>query len=285
MKSSLNDKHLQLTFHNQLIAATVQADEQRLKQVLLNLLNNAVKFTPDGGAIGLEVNSDEISQTTYFTVWDTGIGISQESIKKLFKPFVQLDSRLARHYQGSGLGLFLIYHLVKLHGGSVSITSRINQGSRFTIALPWISPYQSTLPLFPTTPNLPTATLLLAESNQTTLAGLIDYLTLKGYKVILAKNGNEALEKVKTITFDLLLITLQLEGINAVDVIRSWRADYQLASIPIIAMTALSIPGDKEESLAAGANEYLVKPLHLKQLVQLFEQLIQCRQTSIIGKF
>ena len=113
------------------------ADERRLRQVLINLLNNAVKFTPEGGRVGLEVEADREQRLVYFTVWDTGIGIAEEDMKSLFQPFVQLDASLSRKYEGTGLGLALVDNIVNMHGGSVSVKSAVDKGSRFTISLPW----------------------------------------------------------------------------------------------------------------------------------------------------
>src|SRR5262249_42849620 len=115
----------------------IRADGRRLKQILVNLLANAVKFTHEGGEIGLKVNADAERQALHFTVWDNGIGISPEDMVKLFKPFVQLDSKLSRQHSGTGLGLALVYRMVELHGGSVAVESEAGNGSRFTISLPW----------------------------------------------------------------------------------------------------------------------------------------------------
>jgi signal transduction histidine kinase len=117
-----------------------QADERRLIQILVNLLNNAVKFTPAGGAVGLEVVLDATRQYLLLSVWDNGIGIAPADQERIFEPFVQVDARLARQYEGSGLGLALVRHLVALHGGSVSLVSALGQGSRFTVSLPWPAP-------------------------------------------------------------------------------------------------------------------------------------------------
>lgn len=117
-------------------ASTVPADERRLKQILVNLLSNAVKFTPAGGQIGLEVIVDDIQETIHFTVWDTGIGITPKDMNSLFQPFVQIDSRLSRRYEGAGLGLALVHRLTEMHGGSILVDSEVGQGSRFTVSLP-----------------------------------------------------------------------------------------------------------------------------------------------------
>ena len=118
----------------------VHTDPRRLKQILINLLKNAVKFTPAGGSIGLELFGDEAQREVGFTVWDTGIGIAPDDLEKLFNPFVQVDSRLARQYEGSGLGLTLVARLTELLGGEVTVASEPEKGSRFTVRLPWGEP-------------------------------------------------------------------------------------------------------------------------------------------------
>jgi len=116
---------------------TIFADERAVKQILVNLLNNAVKFTPSKGKVTLELQSDKINRVANFNVIDTGIGISEHDLDKLFKPFMQIDSSLSRHHEGTGLGLALVYRLVELHGGSVCIKSEVGKGSTFTVSLPW----------------------------------------------------------------------------------------------------------------------------------------------------
>jgi PAS domain S-box-containing protein len=115
----------------------VMGDPRRLKQILVNLLANAVKFTPTGGCVGLELSGDPEGGTVTFTIWDTGIGIAEADLGRLFRPFEQLDSRLSRQYEGTGLGLSLVSRLVHLHGGGVAVSSVLGQGSRFIVTLPW----------------------------------------------------------------------------------------------------------------------------------------------------
>ena len=117
--------------------AMISGDPRRLKQILVNLLANAVKFTPAGGSIGLEVCGDREAGTVTFTVWDTGIGIAEADLPRLFRPFEQLDSKLSRQYEGTGLGLSLVARLTELHGGRVGVVSAPDQGSRFSVTLPW----------------------------------------------------------------------------------------------------------------------------------------------------
>jgi signal transduction histidine kinase len=136
IKAAATAKQLEVFYQVPDNLPLIQADEQRLKQIVINLLNNAVKFTAKGGKIGLEVTHDVEQQRICFTVWDTGIGIAEQDRDKLFKPFVQLDARLSRAYEGTGLGLALVSKLTRLHNGTVSVVSELGNGSRFTVSLP-----------------------------------------------------------------------------------------------------------------------------------------------------
>jgi PAS domain S-box-containing protein len=137
INQEVQKKRLTLSFEFDRVVTTIRTDGRRLKQALVNLLDNAVKFTPEEGKIGLEVEGDPENRVVRFTVWDTGIGIAKEDMNRLFQPFMQLDSSLSRKYEGTGLGLILVYRIVDLLGGGVSVESEVGKGSRFTILLPW----------------------------------------------------------------------------------------------------------------------------------------------------
>jgi PAS domain S-box-containing protein len=263
------------------------ADERRLKQILVNLLGNAIKFTPEGGKIGLEVAADETQQVVHFVVWDTGVGIAQQDMKWLFEPFVQLDSGLARQQGGTGLGLSLVSRLVELHGGGISVESEVGQGSRFTISLPCPQAEegveeeekesrereQAPVPTLLPDPSraMSAPLILLAEDNEDNINTFSDYLQLQGYRVIVARNGEEAIERVKEERPDVILMDVQMPGMDGLEATRRLRANSELADVPIIALTALAMPGDQERCLEAGTNEYLSKPVSLKGLVEMIE--------------
>jgi signal transduction histidine kinase/CheY-like chemotaxis protein len=288
IKQAAHKKQLRVSSTFDRAVTTLEADGRRLKQILVNLLSNAVKFTPEGGTIGLEVVSDDECQVVHFAVWDTGIGISEEDMGRLFQPFVQLDSSLSRQYTGTGLGLSLVYRLTEMHGGSVSVESEVGQGSRFTVSLPW-HPADARLRTIDRRPRTadegpltvsqqPPAIVLLAEDNEESINTLTDYLGAKGYRVVVARDGAEAIERARKERPDMILMDIQMPGMDGLEATRRLRADADLGTIPIIALTALAMPGDRERCLAAGVNEYLSKPVSLKGLVKAMEARLSRNQ-------
>jgi PAS domain S-box-containing protein len=259
-------------------------DARRLKQMLVNLLDNAIKFTPEGGEMGLDVTRDIERGRISFQVWDTGIGIAPEHQAQLFKPFSQLEHGLAKQHSGTGLGLSLIKRLAELHGGSVSVASSLGGGSRFTICLP-NSPRtvaaESSPPPSPrrnrseTLPPGILGTILIVDDNTPNLQMLRHYLTLKGYEVLTAQSALEALDIVHKTPICVILMDIQMPGMDGLEAIRILRRDERYVDLPIIAMTALAMNGDHERCLAAGATDYIPKPLSPKQVVSMLARLLQ----------
>ena len=412
-------KRISLTSTLDSRAESLLADERRLKQILVNLLSNAVKFTPEGGSVGLDVQSNAERGAITFTVWDTGIGITEDDHQRLFRPFVQVDSRLNRQYEGTGLGLALVLRLAEAHGGSVAFESAPGQGSRFSVTLPWnahapaappepeiglathagapiqralliedspsaveqlerylnemgvhvevhtqangaveratalqpdiivldillpdevgweilrqlknhpstqsipvlivsvidepeqaralgaagflckpidrarfteliqrvastalVSPIQLAFLVAPEHDKAPARShsILLAEDNQATITMMQDYLRAHGYDVVVARNGGETLLRAQEATPALILMDIQMPGMDGLEAIRHIRAHTDLRGIPIIALTALAMPGDRERCLAAGADDYLTKPVNLRALLAAIQLRVQ----------
>ncbi len=285
VKQMAATKHQTVAYHAYPLGAQLTVDARRLKQMLVNLLSNAIKFTPEGGALGLEVSGDSAAQVMRLTVWDTGIGIAPEDLPRLFQVFVQLDSSLSRQQTGTGLGLALVRRMAELHGGGVSVESEVGRGSRFTISLPWLtvvaSPSINATPGHPPTPAglaeaapLNRPHLLLAEDNAVNIQVLTDYLEASGYALSVARNGYEAVQLARELRPQLILMDIQMPGMDGLEATRHLRRDPALAKVPIIALTALAMPGDRERCLAAGANDYLTKPVNLEQLVDKIRDLL-----------
>ena len=257
------------------------ADERRLKQVLVNLLTNAVKFTPDGGAVGVDVARSAGEDTLSIAVWDTGVGIAPEDLSRLFRPFVQLDSRLSRQHAGTGLGLALVRRLVLLHGGEVHVESEVGRGSRFTVALPIrprpeVPSADARAMSRPPTPPRGTAvgrTVLIADDDETNRALLRDLLEHHGYVVREARDGREAVAEALALRPDVVLMDVQMPHLDGLAAMRALRASAATARTPMIALTALAMPGDEARCREAGADEYLAKPIALQRLLKLIERL------------
>lgn len=292
LQQTLYQKQLKISTMFDSAITTVYADERLIKQALVHLLSNAVKFTPEGGQIGLKVEGYPDKQSVAFTIWDTGIGIAREDMERLFLPFTQADSTLSRRYEGMGVGLSLVYRIAELHGGSITVSSEMNKGSQFTIRFPWQQREQ-----YPTVTEgdmLPepiggsgkrllsqpasaldltkeSLLILIAEDHDNTLSALSGYFTARGYPVIVARNGKEARQRVKEDRPALLILDMHMPEDHGLDVIRRIRASHEGVSLPIVAITSLALPGDRERCLAAGANKYYCKPLSPKELAEICE--------------
>lgn len=265
------EKGLQLTHEIDLEADILIADERRLKQMLLNLLTNAIKFTP-AGQVSLVVK--KVPQGMTFTISDTGIGIDSNQFQFLFEPFKQLDSQLNRQYEGTGLGLALTRKLARLHGGDVSVTSILGEGSQFTLFLPnpmhlgaadeakedTKATSSSSSPVLPKN-----KTILVVEEENTGIV-LQNYLQTIGYQVKSIDNKNKFLEQVRTLQPDLIFLDVQL-----VDDIRDWdllnilKQEHSLQHMQVV-MMGFSEPPEKLSIVQAGANDYLLKPIQVVQL-------------------
>ncbi len=263
---------------------TVAADQRRLKQILVNLLSNAVKFTPENGRIGLEVVAEPSTGCIRFTVWDTGIGIAAEDLERLFRPFEQLDSRLARRYEGTGLGLALVQRMVHLHGGEIRVESQPGSGSRFTFNLPvspGMAPNAETSSASTRATPRPAANgehVLVVDDNQTNQKLLIGYLEAQGYRTSLATHGEEAVQLATRNHPDLILMDIQMPGMDGLEAIRLIRGCLDMPRVPIIALTALAMSGDRDRCLEAGADEYLSKPVMLSELSQRVGDLLRAQK-------
>lgn len=296
IKAQAVKKGITISYANETSIPQFSADPRRLKQILVNLLANAVKFTPEQGCVTLQVNADREQNRMQFSVIDTGIGITPEDLRGLFKPFVQLDGSLNRQHEGSGLGLALVQKLTDLHGGSVHVESEEGKGSRFTVNLPLLNneaaPAEATEPasisLTPAltheqakTSSVPSykaahdGIILLAEDNMANILTINDYLESHGYRVVIARDGLEAIEKAEEIRPNIILMDIQMPVMDGLEAMGRLRTNTLFAATPIIALTALAMPGDRERCLEAGANEYMSKPVSLKMLLKAIEKFTE----------
>jgi PAS domain S-box-containing protein len=297
VKAQALKKSITITYIPELFVFQILADPRRLKQILINLLINAVKFTPESGSVILRVNAYPEHDLIQFSVIDNGIGIAPEDLQRLFQPFVQVDSSLSRQYEGTGLGLALVQKLTDLHGGSVKVESEVGKGSRFTINLPYKQNEIAMLQSVHSGPALPVSeqakkievslkvaephgTILLAEDNLSSILTVSEYLESHEYRVVVAHDGLEAIEKAEEINPDIILMDVQMPAVNGLEAIARLRENPRFASTLIIALTALAMPGDKERCLLAGANQYMSKPVSLKSLKGIIESFLQVHSAS-----
>ena len=278
LKDQVEKKNLTLTYASEPATIEVEADPLRLKQIMLNLLGNAVKFTPTGGRVGLSVEANPLENVLTIRIEDTGIGIAADALPRLFTPFMQADSGLTRMYDGSGLGLALVRRLTEMHGGSVSVTSQVGSGSQFVVTLPLaisLPAAEAALAAFGGEPPHGNGQqVLLVDDNDGSLLLVSDFLRSLDYQVSVARNGQEALLRANETPPALVLMDLQMPVMDGLEATRRLRQDPRFAAIPVVALTALTMPGDRERSLLAGASEYLSKPVRLNELATMIARLL-----------
>lgn len=272
-------KGLQLIHQVEAQVDTCIGDERRVKQMLLNLLSNAVKFT-SAGTVSLRIQ--QIDRGIAFIVSDTGIGIDPSQIKFLFQPFKQLDSRLNRQYEGTGLGLALTRKLAQLHGGDVTVQSTVGKGSQFTLVLPtdatvtlacsdgFCSEQENSSQL-----QAPKR-ILIVEDDDCTAMLLQDYLEAIGYEIEYLSDANSFLERVRRFGPDLILLDVQLrDEVTGLDLICCLRQEPELRHLPVVMVTAMAMAGDRDLCLEAGADDYLSKPFGIPQLEAILMRYLQ----------
>jgi signal transduction histidine kinase len=248
----------------------VTGDAARLIQIVGNLLHNAIKFTRPGGTVTVTLAADLDSKQAVIRVADTGIGITEETCKTLFQPFVQLDKTLSRTQGGLGLGLALVKGLVELHGGHVNATSSgLGKGAQFTVRLPLAQTPIAELAAAPAKERSPSRHILIIEDNPDTAVPLCQLLSLEGHKAEVAANGPEGLDKALAHKPDVVLCDIGLPGMNGYEIAQAFRTNASLRSVLLVALTGYAQAEDRTKAQAAGFQEYLVKPVNLAQLRSL----------------
>ena len=255
----------------------VQGDEFRLRQVLTNLVGNAVKFTPEG-----RVTIRAKYQAPHFMIQiqDSGIGIPEKSTRDIFKSFEQVDNSTEREYGGSGLGLSISQSLVRLMNGRIEVESREGEGTTFTLALPLqitASPGKEKNSIqAPSVPMVLAKKLkgLVVDDNLTNLKLTVACLKQIGIPSETAENGEVALEMMRQTRYDFVLLDMQMPVLNGMETLRIMREDEALAKIPVIALTADAIAGHDKKYVDAGCRGYLSKPFHIQNLEQTIQEIL-----------
>lgn len=284
-KSQLFSKRLELKIETCDLPATVCGDQLRFKQILLNLLSNAIKFT-ENGAITISTRLVEQNCTQSIIqvrVSDTGIGMSAETMRAIFKPFQQADTGIAQRFGGTGLGLAICRRLTELMGGSIEVTSTLGAGSCFTLTLPFAatdSQQNSAAEIHPCSA-LPKPerrlTILVAEDNNTNRLILEKILLKLGHAPLMAADGKQAVERWRKGGIDVILMDIQMPVLNGLDALQTIRQEEQATGnrLPIIALTANALKGTSEKLLHVGFDGYLSKPVQIRMLAEMLLQVTE----------
>jgi CheY-like chemotaxis protein len=253
-------------------ALRMRADQTRVRQVLLNLMSNAAKFT-ENGRVTLDVERNEVNGAPWmrFRVIDTGIGLSPEQLAKLFKAFAQADASTTRKYGGTGLGLVISRQLCQMMGGEVTVESDPGRGSVFTMLLPCnLEPGELAADIEAQTARLETmpptgepATVLVIDDDRVVRDLLLRFLEKEGFHVVTASDGNEGLRLAREVRPNLITLDIVMPGLDGWGVLKGLKADADLANIPVMMITIVDNPG---LGRSLGAVEYLTKPIDWRRL-------------------
>lgn len=264
------------------VSSYLKGDATRLRQIITNLVNNAIKYTKEGSVTikAKSITGNNKQETIYVSVTDTGIGISQEGISSLFKAFSQLDTTITRSYGGTGLGLAIAKNLSNLMGGDIGVESKEGKGSTFwfTAKFEKGSPiYKDKTEVIPVEEKKEDLNILLVEDNLLNQKFAVATLRREGHTVDIAENGKVAVEKYKNNDYDLILMDIQMpvmDGIEASQEIRKYEKLNNITEpIKIIAITAYVMEKDRSMCLNAGMDEYLAKPFKPQELIDLIDQV------------
>jgi CheY-like chemotaxis protein/two-component sensor histidine kinase len=265
------------------VPAFIEGDPTRLKQVLINLIANAVKFTEQGRVdLDVRVLSLDAAQVVLdFTVTDTGIGIPKEKQGLIFNAFTQVDGSSTRRFGGTGLGLSISSRLVKIMGGLISVESTAGRGSTFRVEFPTRVYVETAFDFYdPAVDQRPAApqrlTLLVAEDSKVNRVVVTRILEKLGHEIVLAINGREALVAHQKQSFDAILMDVQMpdmDGFEATERIRQLEAASRNRT-PIIALTAHAMTGDRERCLASGMDDYVSKPFSSQDLADALDRVL-----------
>jgi PAS domain S-box-containing protein len=293
----IKEKNLRFSYQfGEMIPAYVELDKEKLRQILINIIGNAIKFTPDGGTISVNISSESFFENNVilnFEVKDNGIGIPSDKIGMLAKPFFQLDSSNTKKHQGTGLGLAISQKIIELMGGELTIKSEFGVGSDFSFSIfgkiwnkeddlvenikdddeeegfIWKNMAQD-YPL----------KILLAEDNSTNLLFMDMLMVQMGYEYDVARNGSEAVRKVKESEYDLVLMDIQMpvmNGLEATKIIRKSKG----RKITIVGLSANAFQEDVDLAMESGMDSYLTKPLKINEITSIIKS---CAEKSDIKK-
>jgi CheY-like chemotaxis protein len=269
------EKKLELLFScDEDVPYVLLGDHTRLTQIIINLTGNAIKFTQKGSVqVYAQVRqlTDE-NVLMEFSVKDTGIGIPQDKLEHIFERFRQAESHTARKYGGTGLGLSIAKQLVELQGGTLSVKSEFKVGSVFSFCLPYkkstqSQPTQAIIEKKYNMKDLSKLKILLVEDNQLNVKLILSLFSENNLKLEVAENGSLGIEKLKETNFNIILMDMEMPVMNGYEAATIIRNELK-NNVPIIAMTAHAMAGEKERCLSLGMNDYISKPINANLLFE-----------------
>jgi len=284
----VNEKNISFTYQfGSMMPEYVELDKEKLIQVLINIIGNAIKFTPEGGRVNLKISGEEILEKSIilnFEITDSGIGIPEDQISNLTKPFVQVDSSNTRQHQGTGLGLAISHKFIELMGGQLNISSEVGNGSTFSFSVfgkIWneeksisvketISDEDSTILDWKKMAEKYPLKIMIAEDNKTNLRFMDMLMGQLGYSYEVASNGAEAVDLAKINDYDLILMDIQMPVMNGLDACIKIRK-MRLNSVEIIGLSANAYQEDVDRATDAGMDAYLTKPVKINDLAEIFK--------------
>ncbi|MDP8208606.1 MAG: PAS domain S-box protein, partial [Candidatus Electryonea clarkiae] len=278
MKMIFKSKSLNVIVHHIPEPVLVSADLRRAKQILLNLVTNAAKFTPEKGKIEIRVSKVD-ENIAKFEVSDSGLGVESTDIEKIFLEFHQSDRVRDEQLGGTGIGLALAKRLVELHGGEIGAESEVGKGSTFWFTLPLakVEPTEKSVD-FKTDKKLAhtisSHKILVVDDNENNISLMIDLLNMFGQEVLVAVNGQEAIDVAKINKPDLILMDIKMPVMDGVEATRKLREITEFKYTPIIALTASTAAGAEQRHLDAGCNDHMAKPIQSDELIALLKKYL-----------
>lgn len=288
MQGKADEKHLKLVENVVTnVPDALKGDPTRLRQILLNLVGNAIKFT-DSGSVTINVKverrmPEKNKLLIHFSVEDTGIGISKEAQEKLFSPFSQADNTITRRFGGTGLGLAICKRLVEAMGGEIKVESIQKKGSTFYFLVPLEPGDASQIHVQEThAVDLPRLRILVVDDNEINHKVITGLLAKTGHDLTSAMNGREAVDYVTRQSFDIVLMDMEMPVMNGVDATKTIRMlnDPSKSNIPIIAMTANVVDEDVEKCKAAGMNDFISKPINLEKMFETIANVLKSKRVT-----
>ncbi len=272
------EKKLDLSFnYDANLPDTVLGDATRLSQILINLVGNAIKFTKQGSVsvYARLITEEEELYRIEILVKDTGIGITEDNLQHIFERFRQAEAHTTRNYGGTGLGLSISKQLTELQGGTISVKSKVGEGSVFSFVLPYKKTSKIYSPVYPldnenNITKLGNIAILLVEDNPANIKFVSSLFAEYHIHADVAENGRKAIEKIKTKQYDIILMDIEMPEMNGYETTSVIRNDLK-SGVSIIAMTANAMAGEREKCLQAGMDEYIAKPINAELL---FEKMV-----------